>query len=321
MAMLQQLPLARAALDRDWSARQDPDLFDALWQNPLTRILVLFEGKTLLRGGVGSPEPVLRLLTTDEVPSAQLRAYLGKTLEDESGVQAGSPIVLAVLSKNSADEIESSSESWVTLRHTGLGLSARDSGLYAQALALANWHDTNAYCSRCGMPTVIQEGGWSRRCFSDEAQVFPRTDPAIIVSIIDEEDRILLGSQGSWDENRYSVLAGFVEPGESLSAAVIREVFEESGVVVEEPQYLASQAWPFPYSLMVGFTAKVSNARSQQLQPDGVEIVRLRWFSKQDIAVMVASGELKLPGRLSISRAMIEHWYGEVILEPNEGER
>lgn len=321
MADLLHLPLAREAINRDNTARFDPDLFDHLWENELTRVLVLSEGKTLLKGDVGSPAPVLRLLRVEEVPSAQLRVYLGKTLADESGVAADSPIVLAVLSKNSADQIEPDENAWAGLRHTGLGLSARDSGIYAQALALANWHDTHVYCSRCGMPTVIQEGGWSRRCFSDDSQVYPRTDPAVIMAVVDQDDRLLLGSQGTWDENRYSLLAGFVEPGESLAAAVIREVFEESGIVVEDPEYLASQAWPFPYSLMCGFTAKVSNSHAQQLRPDGIEIARLRWFSREDIAVMVASGELKLPGRLSISRAIIEHWYGEEILEPNEGEQ
>lgn len=321
MALQQQLPLARAALDRDYLAREDADLFDHLWSNQDTRIMVMFEGKTLLLGSVASPAPALRLLTTEEVPSAQLRVYLGKTLSDESGVAAGSPIVLAVLGTNSAHQIEPDPNAWVGLRHTGLGLSDRDSGLYSQALALANFHESHVYCSRCGMPTAIQQGGWSRRCLTDQTQVFPRTDPAIIVSIIDQDDRILLGSQGTWEENRFSILAGFVEPGESLSAAVIREVFEEAGVVVEEPEYLASQAWPFPYSLMCGFTARVRNSHAQELKPDGIEIARLRWFSKQEVSAMVSNGELKLPGRLSISRALIEHWYGQQILEPNEGEQ
>lgn len=317
--MLEQLPLARAAIDRDYLARINPNLFDDLWANELTRVLVLFEGKTLLQSGELGPAPVLKLLTVEQVPTALLRVYLGKTISDESGVSAGSPIVLAVLRKNSADLIEPDETTWVTLRHTGLGLSARDSGLYAQALAIANWHDSHVYCSACGMPTTIEEGGWSRRCYADNKQAFPRTDPAVIMSVIDEQDRILLGSQGSWEENKFSLLAGFVEPGESLAAAVIREVFEEAGIIVEEPQFLASQAWPFPFSLMCGFTAKVSDSSSQSLQPDGVEIVKLRWFSREDVSTMVASGELILPGRLAIARAIIEHWYGEIILEPGEG--
>ncbi|MFM6980172.1 MAG: NAD(+) diphosphatase, partial [Micrococcales bacterium] len=300
-------------------SRLDPDLFDHLWENPLTRVLVLFEGKTLLQGSVGGFAPVLRLLEVEQVPSAQLRVYLGKTLADEAGVAVDSPVVLAVLSKNSADQIEPDANAWVGLRNTGVGLSDRDSGLYAQALALANWHESHAYCPRCGLPTVIQEGGWSRRCFSDNSQVFPRTDPAVIMSVIDQEDRILLGSQGSWEENRFSLLAGFVEPGESLAAAVIREVFEEAGIVVEEPEYLASQSWPFPYSLMCGFTAKVRDSHAQALQPDGIEIVKLRWFSRTQLAQAVANREITLPGRLAIARAIIEHWYGEEIIEPNEG--
>lgn len=303
------LPLARSALDRDYLQRTNPDLFDELWTNPLTRILVLHEGKTLLAGSGSEPEPVLRLFDVESVPSAQLRVYLGKTIEIEGDVAPDSPIVLAVLGKNSAMQIEPDDSVWYGLRHTGAGLSPRDAGLYAQALALANFHENHKHCSRCGMPTVIEEGGWSRRCFSDNSQVFPRTDPAIIVTVVDEQDRLLMGSQGSWEHNQWSILAGFVEPGESLAAAVIREVYEESGVHISHPEYIASQAWPFPYSLMVGFTAKVDSAAGEpELCPDGVEIEKLRWFSREDIANEIA--DLKLPGELSISRALIERWYG-----------
>ncbi|MEO0049276.1 MAG: hypothetical protein RL556_608 [Actinomycetota bacterium] len=313
-----ELPLARAAIDRDAAFRKDPDLFDHLWENPKTRVIVLLEGKTLLEAGSQSG-PKLKFFEVADVPSAQLRAYLGKTLEFENNLEADSPIVLAVVSKNSADQIEADPDQWHTLRNTGFGLSARDAGIFTQALALSNWHESHKYCPRCGMPTTVQEGGWSRRCFSDGNQIFPRTDPAIIVSVIDRHDRILLGSQGSWSENRYSILAGFVEAGESLPHAVIREVFEESGIRVKNPKYLASQAWPFPASLMVGFTAEVDESFGEPtLTPDGEEIVRLKWYSRQEILADVAASKLVLPSRLSISRALIEEWFGGVILDLGE---
>lgn len=144
-------------------------------------------------------------------------------------------------------------------------------------------------------------------------EVFPRTDAAIIVGIVDADDRILLGSNAMWESNRYSLLAGFVEPGESLEAAVIREVFEESGIRVTDPVYLGSQPWPFPASLMLGFTARVDPSVSSTLTPDGAEILDLRWFSRDELRA--ARGEVKLPGGTSIAHAIIEEWFGEPITD------
>lgn len=305
--MTLKLPLARSAINRDYLARQRPELFDELWADSLTRVLVLHKGKVLLRGNA---EPELRLLAVDAVGSATLRAYLGRTTSAVGDEPAGTPVVLAVVGDNSANQIESDVNAWHNLRRTGAGLNDRDAGLYAQALSLANWHETHQHCPRCGTPTVIEQGGWVRRCFKDDQEIYPRTDPAVIVSVIDDQDRILLGSQGSWEENRWSILAGFVEPGESLPAAVAREIFEESGVHVAEPTYLGSQAWPFPYSLMLGFTARVDESKpSSGLVPDGIEIEKLRWFTREEIS----SEDIILPGRLSIARAIIEHWYGSEI--------
>lgn len=309
------LPLARSAVDRDNLLRSEPEIMDRLWLNPETRVLVLWDGKTLLQGSADEPSPQLRLLSiTDLVPLregalVELDAYLGFTVEAESGVPEQTKVLLAVLNDRGATQLEEDADAWHGLRKTGAGLSARDAGLYAEALALANWHDTHLHCPRCGSATQISEAGWRRDCPNDGHQIFPRTDPAIIVSVIDDQDRILLGSQGVWEENRWSILAGFVEPGESLAAAVAREVFEESGVRVVAPEYLGSQAWPFPYSLMVGFTARVdSNHKHLELAPDGVEIEKLRWFSREELAA--EAGSLLLPGKLSIAGALIEHWYG-----------
>jgi len=300
---------AESLIDRDYTQRENPDLFDNLWENPATRILAMYEGQVLLAGNVAHPTASLRLLTVEDVPSAQLRVYLGKTLTDHGDEPAGTPIVLAVLGTNSANQLEPDPEMWHGLRKTGAGLSLRDAEIYAQGLALANFHLNHKHCPRCGLPTVIEQGGWSRRCFQDQSQTFPRTDPAIIVSVVDDRDRILLGSQGVWEDNRWSVLAGFVEPGESLAAAVIREVYEEAGIRITDVEYLGSQAWPFPYSLMVAFTARIDTSNGpQELAPDGVEIEKVRWFSREEIAA--ERDELILPGKLSVARSLLDHWFG-----------
>jgi NAD+ diphosphatase len=309
------LPLARSAVDRDNVLRSEPEILDRLWSNHETRVLVLWDGKTLLEGSADEPSPQLRLLAAKdltplrEAAKVELVAYLGFTVEEEAGIPANTKVLLAVLSEPGAMQLEPDTDAWHGLRKTGAGLGARDAGLYAEALALANWHDTHLHCPRCGSATQISEAGWRRDCQKDGHQIFPRTDPAIIVSVIDDQDRILLGSQGVWEDNRWSILAGFVEPGESLAAAVAREVFEESGVRVVAPEYLGSQSWPFPYSLMVGFTARVDpNHKHLELAPDGVEIEKLRWFSREELAA--EAGSLLLPGKLSIAGALIEHWYG-----------
>jgi NAD+ diphosphatase len=272
-----------------------------------TRVLVLHEGKALVRKGLSSPE--LSLLPVEKVPAANLRVYLGKTTIETPLEAKGSAIVLAVVNDNSAMSIEPDPALWQSLRALGSELSDRDAGLFTQSLAVANWHEKNQHCPKCGTPTVIEQGGWVRRCFKDNNEIFPRTDPAIIVAITDQEDRILLGSQGTWEQNRWSILAGFVEAGESLEAAVVREMKEECGLEVFDVVYLYSQSWPFPQSLMLGFTAKADS--SIVFLPDGEEIVKLRWFSRAEIAAEAKS--LLLPSDSTISRALIELWYGSAV--------
>ena len=300
-------PLARWELDRDYLSRSRPELFDELWSLESTRVLVLHQGKALVRKGLANPE--LSLLPVEKVPAANLRVYLGKTTIETALEPKGSAIVLAVVNDNSAMSIEADPSLWQTLRTLGSELSDRDAGLFTQSLAVANWHEINQHCPKCGTPTVIEQGGWARRCFKDDNEIFPRTDPAIIVAITDQDDRILLGSQGTWEQNRWSILAGFVEAGESLEAAVVREMKEECGLEVFDVEYLYSQSWPFPQSLMLGFTAKADS--SIEFLPDGEEIVKLRWFSRADIAAEAKS--LLLPSDSTISRALIELWYGSAI--------
>ncbi|MDE2591499.1 MAG: NAD(+) diphosphatase [Actinomycetales bacterium] len=308
MNQLPILPLAKSALDRDSLVRTDPNLLTELAQNSATRVLSVHDSLVRLNGNPTVEGPMLLLEPVELVPLSEIEVYLGKTLQtttdfDGGELPAGTPVLLRVLSEDQANQLAGD---WHNLRRSAAGLSELDAGLWTQALAIANWHLTHQFCPRCGSKTHPEQAGWSRRCPVDDRQVFPRTDPAIIVAVTDEEDRLLLGSQGSWEQNRWSVLAGFVEAGESLNAAVAREVFEESGIKVDDIEYLGSQPWPFPYSLMFGF--KATARAGQTLQPDGEEIVKLRWVSRAELAAEL--DELLLPGRLSIARALIENWFG-----------
>ena len=294
------LPLAQSAIDRDYMLREQADAFEILWQNPQTRVLPIYRGKVLLAN------QSLKLFKPADLAETVLLAYLGKSTEASESEPVGTPLVLAVLDEKRAHALEADEKEWHVLRRSGFGLSNRDAGMYAQALALANWHESHQFCSRCGSATEVIKAGWARRCLSEGKELYPRTDPAVIVSVIDDQDRILLGSQGVWEENRWSVLAGFVEPGESLNATVEREMFEEAGVRVSDIEYLGSQGWPYPYSLMLAFTARVRG--DQKHIADGIEIAKLRWFSRADIDNEKDS--ILFPGPLTIARVMIEHWYG-----------
>ena len=302
-------PLARSALDRDYLLRANPDLFSVLRDQANSMALLMHKGKVLLGHDLS-----LSLIPLSSAPAAKVMVYLGRSTENATSVAAGSAICLVVIDQAQANSIEPNPERWISLRSTGAGLSDLDAGIFTQALALSNWHQSHTHCPSCGSETAIEQGGWVRRCTLEDLELFPRTDPAVIVSIIDEKDRILLGSQGIWEQNRWSILAGFVEPGESLEAAVAREMKEESGLDVTDAKYTYSQGWPYPYSLMLGFSARANS--SQQLRPDGEEITKLRWFSREELAS--EAKEILLPGQASISRAMIELWFGKEIVSATE---
>jgi NAD+ diphosphatase len=195
---------------------------------------------------------------------------------------------------------------FVGLRRVGPLLDRIDAGLLAYARAMVRWHRQHTFCGACGARTVMLEAGFLRRCTNAQCgqQHFPRTDPAIIV-LVTHDDRALLGRQANWDATWYSVLAGFVEPGESLEQAVRREVKEEAGITVGEVRYDSSQPWPFPSSLMIGFTAE---ALDDGIRIGDDELEDARWFSRADIDAALEAGELRLSPRTSISRHLIEQW-------------
>jgi NAD+ diphosphatase len=197
-----------------------------------------------------------------------------------------------------------------TLREVGGNLDAEDLTLAMHAVGLANWHENHTHCSKCGAQTVSDLGGSVRVCVEDSTQHHPRTDPAVIVLVRDEDDRILLGHQPIWPEKRFSTFAGFVETGESFEECVSREVFEEAGVYPSQVKYITSQPWPFPASIMIAFEAFAE--RPQDARPDGQEITAVRWLSRDEMKQTVASGEILLPPGISVARRMIESWYTRV---------
>ncbi|GAA3594814.1 NAD(+) diphosphatase [Klugiella xanthotipulae] len=299
------LPLAASVDDRDAATRENPVALAAALSSPETRFVVLVGAEAILLPSAGadrgSDAPRLALLTRDELPGEGDDFYLGRILESGRSTH----VALRVLTNSPATRYPLGN-----LRALAHLLPARDAALLTQSLALANWHSRYRFSPSTGRATVVDQGGWMRRDPDSGEQFFPRTDPAVIVLVRDRDDRILLGSNVLWEAGRYSLLAGFVEAGESLEAAVLREVAEESGLRVVEPTYRASQPWPFPRSLMLGFTARLADDETPtNAVPDGQEIVDLMWVSRDEVRADLPS--LRLPGKSSIARALIDEWLAE----------
>ena len=186
-------------------------------------------------------------------------------------------------------------------------LHPEDAPLFAAALSLSRWHGRHRFCASCGHSTDIVRGGWSRRCPACSAEHFPRVDPVVIM-LAEHEDRLLLGRQPQYPPGRYSALAGFVEVGENLEAAVARELFEEAGIRVRGVRYLASQPWPFPSSLMFGCHAE---AKSDALKIDHAELEDARWFTRAEVAGALseaADAPFEPPPKAAIARTLLERW-------------
>lgn len=287
------LALARAAVDRAAEHRTDEAWLEAAWRSPQVQVVRTSRGTAAV---VGDP-PALAL---DDVPD------VGPGGRFFLGVDGERPFFSVEVDDSNTDE------SFRSLRDVGLLLGARDAGLVVNAVALANWHATHTHCPRCGADTRVASAGHTRVCIADGSEHYPRTDPAVIMAVVDADDRLLLGRQSAWPEGRFSTLAGFVEPGESLEQAVRREVEEEVGVVIGEVDYLGSQPWPFPSSLMLGF---VAHAKTVEIDDGDGEIAEARWFTRPELRADVDRGRVLLSPPVSIARRLIEHWYGEPITD------
>ncbi|MEV7972581.1 NAD(+) diphosphatase [Cellulomonas sp. NPDC089187] len=313
------LPLSRTVTDRAADLRCDPTLLDRLIDQPATRVLLVSSGQVVTRTEGRRPavvwfSPAEAALRAPTGSLAERWAFLGYDDADEiPGVAVGEstertpPAYLAHHVPEPTDAVLPAGTTWTPLREIGATLSARDAGLATAAVALYEWHVRHPRCPRCGAVTYTVQSGWVRRCVADGTEHYPRTDPAVIMAVVDEQDRLLLANSAAWPARRFSTLAGFVEPGESVEHAIRREVREESSVVVGEVHYRGSQPWPFPASLMLGFRAQ---ALTSEIAVDGDELAEARWFTRAELQRAVTVGEVVLPPSTSIARALIEDWFG-----------
>jgi NAD+ diphosphatase len=273
------LAFSGSALERAASERRDPAWLERQRGLPGAKALVLSDRGLWMEDG--------RLLL---VPPVTDSVFLG--------LMGDQPLF--------ATEAEPDRGHPAGLREAATELPADEAALAAYAASLLSWHRRHRFCANCGAPTESTDGGHERRCPACDAHHFPRTDPVVIVRVVDPRDRLLLGRQASWPERRFSVLAGFVEPGETLEEAVRREVLEESGVVVGDTAYVASQPWPFPSSLMIGFNALATGGEPR---PGDGELQAVRWFERSEVEAAAAGrGDIFLSPPYSISRRLIDAW-------------
>jgi NAD+ diphosphatase len=290
-------PLSRYSYDRAAVHRTDDAWLADAWRRG--RVVAVTPKSAVPTNGDGR----LVFRAPDSITSGAPRRFLG-VIDDV-------PYFAATIAADDADE-------WLTLREFGARADDLEAALIVCAIALEQWHQRHTHCPLCGESTIETQAGWTRTCTADDSLHFPRTDPAVIMLIHDGGDRALLGRGPQWGEGRFSTLAGFVEPGESLEAAVAREVYEEVGVAITDIGYLASQPWPFPASLMVGFIARLDGDPSLSLDP--VEMADAGWFTRDEIRrardwtddlAVPADGTHRLraiPPRFSISRYLIDQW-------------
>ncbi|AKT51397.1 NAD(+) diphosphatase [Arsenicicoccus sp. oral taxon 190] len=303
---LPQLALSRTGLDRAGWRRKEPGLLDQLLADPATAVVEL-RGERLETYADGTAL-VRRRPSEAPLRPGDVALYLG---QDPRGVE-----VVGLV----RDAVEDDpAPGWSGLRVLGLSLDAVDVHIAASLVGMGHWHRSHRHCARCGQPTTPVEAGWVRACPLGHHS-FPVTSPAVIMAVTDPHDRLLLARNTAWPQGRWSVLAGFVEPGESLEAAVAREVAEEVGVLVEDVRYAGNQPWPFPASLMLAFTARA--ARGTALRFADAEIAEARWYSREELRAAVGSGAILSGGTpVSVAYHLIESWLGEPIagLQPARG--
>ena len=295
-------PFASGLIDRDADTRMSEDALRAAWSEPQARLLQL-RGAEIPGTSRGSDGHGLALLpTTGTFEATRENCSVGHVY---LGRMNGAPVFAE--SVDSDAQVPAGGE-WSHIFVTAEKLPDAERELVAIASGLLRWHEAARFSPRDGSETTAAQGGWARTD-AHGSEFFPRTDPAVIV-LIEHDGRVLLGSNALWETGRFSLLAGFVETGEPLEQAVIREVFEESGVRVGEVTYVGSQPWPFPRSLMLGFRATLADgADPEHLVPAPDEISELRWFSRDQLRNPEPG--ITLPGGASIARWLLDLWVAE----------
>jgi NAD+ diphosphatase len=290
------LELAADPHDRVGEHRADDAWLGRAWDDPATRVLVVAGSR------VRPSDDSVPWVPSSEVPEQGTRVLLG----ERDG---------RVWFAHVVDPSYAEGEGWVGIRdllpHLA-GVGVEQAPLVFHAIGLAEWLLATRFCPRCGGRLEPRLAGHELECVECHRRQFPRTDPAVIMAVTHGEpgspdETLLLGRQDSWPAGRYSTLAGFLEPGETLEDAVRREVHEETGVVVGDVAYFGNQPWPLPASLMLGFTGR---AETTDIVVDEDEMAEARWFTRAELRGAVESGEVRLPGAVSISRSLIEVWYG-----------
>lgn len=295
------------ALDRADALRDKPDALQAYWHD--ARVLVVdADGRTRADAAGALATPRGRTLADAAGEAAFLGAVFLGMRGDEAWFAIDGDREPAAAAPPAPFEARGAQDGRIDLRSAAAQWPAFEATVFAQARAVLHWRARHRHCGACGGPLRFLRGGWQGHCDACGLDHYPRTDPAVIVAVSDGE-RLLLGRQANWPPRRYSTLAGFVEPGETLEQTVAREVMEESGVRVRTSRYLASQPWPFPSSLMLGF---VADAEPDPPRADQ-ELEDVRWFSCEDVgaALRGESGPdgLLLSPSISISRWLIEAWH------------
>lgn len=319
--------MASGQFDRDTARRNDANYLNSLKDSPNTSyILVTARGEVAIKsthvygqaphGGLTPPDlanmEAEQLLELNHAQVAQLPFspqepyYLGKY---------GEKSYLALRVEASSQQLE---ENWqhcfAPLRAVAGMLEPYQGELAAAAVALATWDKNTKFCERCGASLEIACAGWEKHCTACAHITYPRTDPAIIVAITDDAGRLLLIHGATWQPGRYSVVAGFVEAGESLEAAVVREALEETGIKISQASYCSSQPWPFPRSLMFAFTARAGG--QQEPKADMQEVGHAFWVSREEFTQLVLEGKVIVPGRASSGHALVRDWYGRELPQP-----
>ena len=289
-------------VDRSSGRRRDKSWLAEQMASPRARFLPVWDSRQLF-----THEPLPRAVLLSHPEAAEL-LKAAETIMFLGQDEAGSYFALDLPQDGSfvADSLASRGQ-FQDLKRFGALLQPRQAALLAYARGLTHWHRRHRFCGDCGSPTASIDGGHRRVCTSLECgeQHFPRTDPAII-TLVRAGDRCLLGRQAIWPQGFFSAIAGFVEPGESLEDAVVREIHEETGVKVTEIQYQSSQPWPFPCSIMLGFTAI---AQDETIRLVDHELAEAHWFSRKDYTERLEAGLLRLPSSFSIAFRLIEDWY------------